>query len=264
MDLAKGEYIHFVDGDDFLLYNNSYQKLLEIIKSAETPIDVLRIDSVTYSENYALRLDQYKDLEKVEIEFDGTGRQACHELRFKGYVWASIARRSLIEEFQFRFDANLCVNEDALLFLKLYNYADRVVLTKAAVYGYYKHGGSVTFTKDKKRLLAVIDNLFNSLPQMETALDLYDDPFFKQYRMECQGYAIAKRLLRVPLAFGVVRRYIKRGFDCGVFPVGRISNGNKDKDLDLLLKHPFLFWLCSLSYRYIFVPVIKPLILKYG
>ena len=264
LDHADGDYIHFVDGDDFILYNNSYQKLLEILKATDTPIDVLRIQFVTFYQSNELELGQYKDLNGIEIEFDGTGRDYCHQLLFAGYAWASITRRALIEELKLRFNSNVRLSEDALFFLELYNYAKRVVRTNATIYGYYKHAASATFTRDKKKLRKMIDNMFDSLPPTVAVLDLYQDPFFKKFRMESQGMAIGQRLIKVPLSYGVFRHYIKRGFDCGIFPVGEIHNGKNEKYLNWLLKRPFLFWLCSFPFRYVFLPIIKPLILKNG
>ena len=264
LDVAEGDYIHFVDSDDFLLYDNSYQRLLEIFKSADAPIDVLRIDYVNFYENYPFHLDQYKDLSEVKIEFDGSGREFCHQLLFRGNAWYSITRRRLIEDLNLQFNTHACVNEDSLFYLKLYFYAERVVKTDAPIYGYFKHAASVTYTKDKKRLHLIIDNMFDNLPETEAVLDLYEDPYFKHYRMECQGLAIAERLLRSNHSFGEFRRYIKRGFDCGIFPIGEIIEGKNVRRLDMLLKRPLLFWILSLSYGYIFVPMIKPLLLKLG
>ena len=264
LDVAEGDYIHFVDSDDFLLYDNSYQRLLGILKSAGTPIDVLRIDFVNFYENYPFNLDQYKDLGEVKIEFDGSGREFCHRLLFAGYACASITRRTLIEELKLRFNSNVRLNEDALFLLELYYYAKRVIRTDAAIYGYYRHAASITFTKGKKKLQAIIDAMFDGLPPTITTLNLYDDPYFKRYRLECHGYAIGKRLLKVPLSYYVFKRYIKRGYGLGIFPVSLIHDGKNEKRMDWLIKHTFLYWLCSLCYLYIFVPVIKPLILKFG
>ena len=86
LDLAEGDYIHFVDGDDFLVYDNSYLKLLEILKSGGDPIDVLRIHMVSFYQGKDLELDQFKDLAEIEIEFDGSGREHCHNLLFEGYA----------------------------------------------------------------------------------------------------------------------------------------------------------------------------------
>lgn len=264
LDVAEGDYIHFVDGDDFLIYNNSYQKLLVILKSAETPIDVLYIDYVSFYEDYAVQLDQYKDLGEIEIDFDGSGRECCHQLFFRGFACGSITRRELIEELNLRFDPNVHLSEDALFNLELYNYAKRVVITQAPVYGYYRHSSSATYTKDKKKLRAVIDAMFDNLPPTIAVLDLYDDPFFKQYRMKCHGCAIAKRLLRVPLPFGAFRSYIKRGFKCGVFPVRMVNYKYAEMCYNFLLKHPLLFWLFSFIYRYVFLSVVRPLMIRIG
>lgn len=264
LDVAEGDYIHFVDGDDFLIYNNSYQKLLVILKSGGVPIDVLRITFFTFFESNKLELAQFKHLGEIDIDFDGSGRDFCHQLQFAGYACASICRRGLVEELNLRFDTNVRLSEDALFNLVLYNYAKRVVRTNAAVYGYYKHSASATFTKDKKRLRQMIDNMFDSLPPTIAALDLYEDPYFKKFRMETQGIGIGKRLFKVPLSLGAFLHYIKRGYDYGIFPVMEIHDGKDEKYLNWLLKHPFLYWLLSFPYRYVFIPLIKPLILKNG
>ena len=41
--IASGDYIHFLDSDDFLLHKNCYQALIDIINNADNPIDILRL-----------------------------------------------------------------------------------------------------------------------------------------------------------------------------------------------------------------------------
>ena len=264
LDLAEGDYIHFVDGDDFLVYDNSYLKLLEILKSGGDPIDVLRIHMVSFYQGKDLELDQFKDLAEIEIEFDGSGREHCHNLLFEGYACISIVCRNLIEKLNLRFNTNAHIDEDAMFNLELYNYATRVVQTNAAIYGYYRHDASASYSNNKKKLRSTIDNLFANLPATVAILDLYEDPYFKKFRMETYGTAIGTRLFKVPMSYGAFKRYIKRGFDCGIFPVAEMHDEKNERYLNSLLKYPFLFWLSSFLYRYIFIPLIKPLILKNG
>lgn len=264
LDVATGDYIHFVDGDDFLLYDNSYQRLLAVLKSGGATIDVLRINMVTFYQGNAIDVKRFKDLDEVEIEFDGSGRDLCHQLLFLGYACISITRRSLIEELDLRFNTRARIDEDALFFLELYNYAKRVIITNASVYGYYRHDASASYSTDKKKLRAMIDNMFDNLPANEAALNLYEDPFFKGNRLTDLGLEIGKGLLKLPLSYGAFKRYIKRGYDCGLFPLGQINDKSSWKNLkyiNWLLKYPFLYWLLSFPYRYIFLP-LKPLYLK--
>ena len=253
LDQADGDYVHFVDADDFLLYDNCYQRLLEILKAADTPIDVFRIHYLTVHEGQAFQINEFKELDEIKITFDGSGREFCHRLLFAGYACVSMARRALIEELKLRFNPNVRINEDSLFFLELYNYAKRLVRTKSALYVYYRNSSSVTFTKDKTS----IDNLFDSLPATVAVLDLYQDPRFKQYRMESQGKEIIERFFNVHLTYSEFRDYVKRGFDSGIFPLGKIHPSNKVKCLDWLLRHPFLFWLSLYPYRYVISPLIK-------
>ena len=214
--------------------------------------------------NSTPELDKSKDLDVMEIEFDGSGRDFCHQLLFLGYACISITRRSLFEKLKLRFNTKACINEDALFFLELYSYAERVVMTNASVYGYYRHDKSVSYTYDKKKLQAVIDNQLDNMPLTEKVLNLYNDTYFKGYRLMDLGLEIGKSLLKLPLSYRTFTRYLKRCYDCGLFPLDKlydVSSWKNLKYINWLLKHPFIYWLMSFAYRYVFLP-LKPLYLK--
>lgn len=264
LDVAEGDYIHFVDSDDFLLFDNAYRVLLQMIKKAENPIDILRFNMIKFFEGKEINVDQYYNLDDCIIEFEGTGREACHELKFIGYAWMSLFRSAIIQEQPLRYDTSMSFNEDALFNLQLYSTVNHVVITTANVYGYYLNSGSVSFSADKNRSLKVLNNLFDTIPKIVSALDLYNDPHFKAYRMENMGWDIATKLVKVDVPLGEMKRYIKRGFEEGVFPVGQMHHLWFEKVTDWLLRHPTLFWLATKGYRKVFIPYIKPLVLRNG
>ena len=134
LDLADGDYIHFVDADDFLLYDNCYRVLLQIIKNADTLIDILRFKLIKFFEGNEMDVDRYYNLDDFVIEFEGTGREACHELKFIGFAAVSLYRNSVIQEKHFRFDTTIHFNEDTLFNLELYSTANHVVITTASIY----------------------------------------------------------------------------------------------------------------------------------
>lgn len=264
LELVEGDYIHFVDSDDFLLFDNCYQTLLEMIKSASTPIDILRFNMISFFESRKINKEEFYNLNQLSISFEGSGTETCHQLRFIGYACTSLCRFNLINDYELRFIPDVSINEDSLFFLALYRHAKRVVITNANIYGYYVNSGSVSFSDNKKRTTVLIDNLFDSQPQTVAALELFDDPYFMQYRMESHGMEIASRLMKVNLSLSKTKSYIKQGFQLGVFPLSKIHSDRLHKIYDKLLLHPFLFWLVSIPYRYILVLLVKPLIAKNG
>jgi glycosyltransferase involved in cell wall biosynthesis len=264
IDLVEGDYIHFVDADDFLLYDNCYRVLLQKIKNADTPIDILRFKFIMFFEGNELDVDRYYNLDDFVIDFEGTGRDVCHELKFIGYAHMSLNRSDVIREKHLRFDTTIHFNEDTLFNLELYLTVNHVVLTTASIYGYYMNSGSVSFSNDKKRSLHILDNLFNSIPKTVSAIDSYNDPQFKNERLESMGYDISSKLLKVDVSLNEMKKYLKRGFDEGIFPIGRARQDWFIKLTGWLQKRPILFWLANLGYRKVFLPYIKPLVLQNG
>lgn len=264
LDVAEGDYIHFVDSDDFLLYDNCYRVLLQIIKNADKPIDVLRFKIVKLFEGNELEVDRYYNLDDFVIDFEGTGHEVCHELKFIGYAHMSLNRRAVIQENHLRFDTTIHFNEDTLFNLEMYSVANHVVITTASIYGYYLNSGSVSFSNDKKRSLFILDNLFKSIPKTVSAIDSYNDRHFKNERLESMGYDISSKLLKVDVSLREMKKYLKKGFDEGVFPIGRARQEWFIKLTGWLQKRPTLFWLANKGYRKVFLPYIKSLVLKNG
>lgn len=262
LDVATGDYIHFVDGDDFLLYDNCYKVLLDILKQATTPIDILRFNMVRFFESHEVIKDRYYNLDNIKVEFDGSGIQLCQETNFVGYAWASLSRRSLIQELNLRFNTDIAISEDTVFNLELNRIASRVMIINANIYGYFLNSGSATFTTNKKRLKSAIDNLFVTMPVLIGVLDKYNNPELKTGKIAFFGKAIAKRLMNSNLSWRLTHDYIKKGFHYGYFPIEGI--GRYTRFLNWLLKRPVLFWLMSFPFRYIFLKMIKPRLLKNG
>lgn len=264
LDMAEGDYIHFMDSDDFLLYDNCYKVLLDILKQATTPIDILRFNMVRFFESNEVIKKRFYNLDNIKVEFDGSGLQLCKEIDFVGYACTSLSRRCLIEELNLRFNTNIAISEDTVFNLELNRQASRVIIINANIYGYFLNSGSATFNIDKKRLKSAIDNLFVTIPVMVGVLDKYNNPELKAGKIAFFGKSIAKRLLNSNLSWKQTRDYIKKGFYYGYFPIGGSSIGKYTRFLNWLLKRPVLFWLMSFPFRYIFLKMIKPRLLRNG
>lgn len=122
VSIAKGSYIHHLDGDDIL-----EPQALELLynRAEETNADIVVLNFW------------------IENEFNQTRKQSCSEcfVRFSGIdfikslylrknywmVWSLFHRHDLYEKFEIKFEADLSLGEDTLLTTQLAYYSKKVV-----------------------------------------------------------------------------------------------------------------------------------------
>ena len=147
IDEAKGEYLYFIDSDDYLAPG----AMGELLKTLDGDYDILIFDSIAVN------------TDGLELEY----RNGCmrdNDLNLSRYpelllqspdVWNKIFRRSLYIESGVRFTERVWF-EDLRTVPKLYHYTDRIVYLPKAWHRYVQRPGSVTNTKKIERNLEII------------------------------------------------------------------------------------------------------------
>ena len=111
LDKARGEFIWFVDSDDYIVEGCLSLLLNEL---SET-LDLL---SVSYNE--------------VNLNpFEGTGFEFIKNRLINGYLWSKIIRRKIIIDANIRFDSERCSQEDWFFLMYVYphlNYVKQITL----------------------------------------------------------------------------------------------------------------------------------------
>ena len=111
LEKAKGEFIWFVDSDDYIVEGCLSLLLNEL---SET-LDLL---SVSYNE--------------VNLTpFEGTGLEFIKKRLINGYLWSKIIRRKIINAANIRFDSERCSQEDWFFLMHVYphlNYVKQITL----------------------------------------------------------------------------------------------------------------------------------------
>ncbi len=159
LDVARGEYIWFVDSDD-MVKPDCARKLLEIIERNHLDILLFNFDEFNdgapgifiEQENIFDDSDILPGDEFVMQKFGGS-------LRLLSLLWLRIVRRSLIEEFSIRFP-DLYISQDCPFAWESLLRARRVQSISGRYYNYRANPGSITANKNTAKKAVVWSFLF--------------------------------------------------------------------------------------------------------
>ncbi|GAA2002669.1 glycosyltransferase [Microbacterium ulmi] len=145
MGFASGEFVIFVDGDDFLLGHGVLHCVHEAL--SELHPDVLVVGH-----------EKYWDGDPVLVQHHAAQRRT-HDLawmmRHDVYLnapWDKVARRSLLVDSGIQFPEDLRTSDDAVWSSELLLATDRIVHTPIKFYGYRQRLGSITASSSASKL----------------------------------------------------------------------------------------------------------------
>lgn len=158
LDIANGDYVGFVDSDDWidsLMYNHLYQ----VLRTNECDIASIRCVLAHEKKDIRQPKKRLKIYHKREILqdylYEGT-RSVCGSYSVCRYLY----RRKLFDNIRFPIGK---VNEDIVTNYLLLSKAEKMVKSNYIAYFYYQNKGSITTTGLKERdfdLLSVCNELY--------------------------------------------------------------------------------------------------------
>lgn len=152
MELAKGEYILFLDADD-LLESNLFEVLQPL---AATGMDVIRYGHHRLYEDGTKERCFQKILPMGEPGKTYLARLFQKDLVPTFYPWCYLYRREFLKNSEIRFREDLKVSEDFEFNMRVLASAQHICGTDQPLYQYRIRAGSVTATVSQKKLM---DNL---------------------------------------------------------------------------------------------------------
>ncbi len=160
IECSSGEYVMFVDADDWL-DNNYIEKMVIGIKNSD--VSISNFKSI-HAEN-GLRKREYKYIgDNREIDSRAFLLDCFSGAIYTYTCWGKLYKRSLINDSRFE---NLAFSEDALFCRSVLAKADKIVLLDFEGYNYYQTSDSVT--QDNNR---VVERLCDEIIMLERTIDI--------------------------------------------------------------------------------------------
>lgn len=142
---ATGEYIHFMDADDYL-NTHFYENMIKSAVSTNSEIACCSLSHELFPDLSTYLTDELV-ISNVEDKISVTN------VGNEGFSVKYLIQRSLLEKYNHEFDKSLTIGEDLVFSYKLVYWTNRVVTVPNAVYYYkYRKGSAMTSKESKDKI----------------------------------------------------------------------------------------------------------------
>lgn len=258
---AKGEWICFVDSDDYMVGNSLKYIYEHFVGNA---CDVIRFWAQFVTDN---KVDKAKQCDG-ELCFEGDGFEFIKRYGLDTFCYIYLIRRSFLIEHEIYFKP-FRLGEDFLFASTLLLANPRVRSTSCLSYLYLIHPqtASTTRSKEHSRKAAIDHLIVNALiasmiePYKSMDIELYNKCLES---LQVKIPLIFSRLLCSDISVEDFGDFVREQKRLGVLPVNYKSGGTKMKVsqwmINILSANPSLFSLARFVFSHFFVPYILPLL----
>mgnify|MGYP002598242889 FL=1 len=256
LDFAHGEYVIFVDSDDFLA-DNGLKRLVNVLKSHPG------IDLVRFYSSYNNHIFDGKD----EIDYEGKADKLLLSGGYPAFVWTFAYRKEFLDEHRIRF-AKLRFSEDSLFIATVFLQNPSVCSTRANIYRYVLRQDSAVGKRDKiiSRLsaedgISAYEQINQEMEKSVFAADntVRDTCIASMNRKKAPIYS---RLLGAAYNWGEFKIIRQRIIRNSFYPMRPWNNDHRTKVfcvlLNLIFSNYVSYKFVSCFFNQIFTPYILP------
>ena len=232
LDKACGEFIWFVDSDDYIAEG----ALRHILSELNSTIDLL---SVSYNGG-------------VFTPFEGNATEYIQKGYINGYLWTKIIRRSVIEDAHIRFDPQRYSQEDWFFLMQVYPLLENIKQITLQAYVYCDDNeNSVMREAHAEHTRRNVADSRETICNFKRFIDSHRDQSYSRSYEQWMNFSAAGYLYSLfPIDYTMeeIKNDIKIFREKGVYPVGK--TGRRKADLFLrLANHEKIYLLLIKLYR---------------
>ena len=232
LDKACGEFIWFVDSDDYIAEG----ALRHIFSELNSTIDLL---SVSYNGG-------------VFTPFEGSATEYIQKGYINGYLWTKIIRRSVIEDAHIRFDPQRYSQEDWFFLMQVYPLLENIKQITLQAYVYCADNeNSVMREAHAEHTRRNVADSRETICNFKRFIDSHRDQSYSRAYEQWMNFSAAGYLYSLfPIDYTMeeIKNDIKIFREKGVYPVGK--TGRRKADLFLrLANHEKIYLLLIKLYR---------------
>lgn len=252
LKLAQGEYIYFLDGDDYLAYN-SLGKVVEEIKSNN--LDIL---GFKFLKTKKLDLTDSKKQNTFEVKdsiTDGINFIASNK-NYRVEVWWYIVNKEFLQKTNLTFEDKRFVN-DSYFTPSLFIEAKRVGFLNMDIYRYVQRPGSITSNKNLRHYEKHIKDLEFAIYQMNHLISKIKEIQPKSYainkiKIKQESYVLFAfiRFLKSDLKYSYLKKLLIGFNTIKAYP---IKNLTKDSEYSKIV---YYFLAFILNNKFLLVPSV--------
>lgn len=255
LEMASGDYVYFMDADDYLM-PNGLRYILDTYYEKDLDVIVFCGESIK----------NFNDLHypsgtiEGKIVFDGWGTDFLKN-NYQTFVWNQIYKRSFLISNKLRF-SNVSLCEDTLFNLQVWSKNPRVRILSSKIYRYilYPGNGQLSTKRSKDYIRDNIRSymyLFSIIAQLDkTYTNKYHSDGLKRM-FQWQLIPFMSRLLSSDLSVSEFRYLINSLYKNGLLPYKTYYN-KYAKVFFLLTKTVPIFPIYKYFYKSIFLSFILP------